>query len=226
VRAQRLVPPSASGAFENPEGLLVVARGGRRLGGDLHGSDRGWVLASDDKRLPRLTGAQCRRRLHNVGRLRIRITQAGEFWGNGAGLIGQDGRAEVDESEKGTDELIWPSRGRCLQCTPQRLLDLVANIGCLGQSDGTDQIALDGVGDTSGEFDGEQMLTSVGRGNCSSLTHSRIARLHIGGNATWGREYKHQCAMWIAVRSGSHGDRHGFPAVRIPGAPPIASQQR
>jgi hypothetical protein len=113
-----------------------------------------------------------------------------------------------------------------LQCTPQRLFDLVADIGCLGQGDGTDQIALDGVGDASGEFDREQMLASEDRGSCSSLAHLRIAGLRVGGNATRGREHKPQGAMWIAVRSGTHGDRHGFPAVRVPGAPPIASQQR
>ncbi len=104
--------------------------------------------------------------------------------------------------------------------------DLVADIGCLGQGLGTDQIALDRVGDTRGEFDREQMLASVGCGNCSDFMYLRIAGLRIGGNATRGREHKPQGAMRIAARSRSHGDRHGFPAVRVPGAPPIASQQR
>jgi len=70
------------------------------------------------------------------------------------------------------------------------------------------------------------MLAGVDRGNCSSLTHSRIAGLRVGGNATRGSEHKPQGAVWITVRSGSHSDRDGFPAIRVPGPPPIASQQR
>ena len=109
LRAHHLVAPGAPGAVEDSDCLIAIACGDRRLDRDLYGTDRCGVLPGDDEHLTRLTGAQDCQRLHQVGRLCICISQPSKICGNGAGLVGQDGCAEPDESEKGTDELIRPS---------------------------------------------------------------------------------------------------------------------